>query len=120
MCVVWFRLGSSSARRCSAFEVVTIGRTPSATALRIASSIAARCCGRPQKRATTCAFRIKTINSSVFRCSAAGRILGLDDAQMRNALAFAFNRCGGSFQSNVDGSTDTNTCSPEAAASPAR
>lgn len=36
--------------------------------------------------------------------AAAGRILNLDEAQMRNALALAFNRCGGSFQSNVDGS----------------
>lgn len=36
--------------------------------------------------------------------AAAGRILGLDETQMRNALALAFNRCGGSFQSNVDGS----------------
>lgn len=36
--------------------------------------------------------------------AAAGRILRLDEVQMRNALALAFNRCGGSFQSNVDGS----------------
>lgn len=36
--------------------------------------------------------------------AAAGRILRLDETQMRNALALAFNRCGGSFQSNVDGS----------------
>ncbi|MBN9460051.1 MAG: MmgE/PrpD family protein [Burkholderiales bacterium] len=36
--------------------------------------------------------------------AAAARVLGLDEAQMRNALALAFNRCGGSFQSNVDGS----------------
>ncbi len=34
----------------------------------------------------------------------AGRILGLDEDGMSNALALAFNRCGGSFQSNVDGS----------------
>lgn len=36
--------------------------------------------------------------------AAAARVLGLDEAQMRDALALAFNRCGGSFQSNVDGS----------------
>ncbi|MFA5902952.1 MAG: MmgE/PrpD family protein [Desulfobacula sp.] len=36
--------------------------------------------------------------------AAAARILELDADQMRNALALAFNRCGGSFQSNVDGS----------------
>lgn len=36
--------------------------------------------------------------------AAAGRILALDETRMRNALALAFNRCGGSFQSNVDGS----------------
>lgn len=36
--------------------------------------------------------------------AAAARILGLDEEQMGNALALAFNRCGGSFQSNVDGS----------------
>lgn len=34
----------------------------------------------------------------------AGRILGLNPAQMLNALALAFNRAGGSFQSNIDGS----------------
>ncbi|MBW2284578.1 MAG: MmgE/PrpD family protein [Deltaproteobacteria bacterium] len=34
----------------------------------------------------------------------AGRILGLDEDGMSNALALAFNRCGGSFQSNIDGS----------------
>ena len=36
--------------------------------------------------------------------AAAARILDLDHDQMLNALALAFNRCGGSFQSNVDGS----------------
>lgn len=41
----------------------------------------------------------------VFAATAgAGRILKLDEMQMLNALALAFNRCGGSFQSNVDGS----------------
>jgi 2-methylcitrate dehydratase PrpD len=34
----------------------------------------------------------------------AARVLGLTEAQTLNALALAFNRCGGSFQSNVDGS----------------
>jgi len=34
----------------------------------------------------------------------AGRILGLDSRQMVNALALAFNRAGGSMQSNIDGS----------------
>lgn len=34
----------------------------------------------------------------------AARILDLDEEQTLNALALAFNRCGGSFQSNVDGS----------------
>lgn len=34
----------------------------------------------------------------------AGRILGLDTEQMLNALALAFNKAGGSFQSNIDGS----------------
>lgn len=36
--------------------------------------------------------------------AAAARVLGLDAAQTRHALALAFNRCGGSFQSNIDGS----------------
>lgn len=36
--------------------------------------------------------------------AAAARILGLDEEQTLNALALAFNRCGGSFQSNVDAS----------------
>jgi 2-methylcitrate dehydratase PrpD len=34
----------------------------------------------------------------------AARVLGLNERQALNALALAFNRCGGSFQSNVDGS----------------
>lgn len=34
----------------------------------------------------------------------AARLLGLRDAQCLHALALAFNRCGGSFQSHVDGS----------------
>lgn len=36
--------------------------------------------------------------------AAAARILELSEAQTLNALALAFNRCGGSFQSNVDAS----------------
>lgn len=36
--------------------------------------------------------------------AAASRVLGLDAIQTRHALALAFNRCGGSFQSNIDGS----------------
>ncbi len=36
--------------------------------------------------------------------AAAGRIIGLSLAQMHDALALAFNRSGGSFQSNIDGS----------------
>lgn len=36
--------------------------------------------------------------------AAAARILGLTPLQTLHALALAFNRCGGSFQSNVDGS----------------
>jgi 2-methylcitrate dehydratase PrpD len=36
--------------------------------------------------------------------AAAGRLMRLSDGQMLHALALAFNRCGGSFQSNVDGS----------------
>ena len=35
---------------------------------------------------------------------AAGRILKLNETEMWNALALAFNRSGGSFQSNIDGS----------------
>ncbi|MDP0919043.1 MmgE/PrpD family protein, partial [Klebsiella pneumoniae] len=35
---------------------------------------------------------------------AAGRILGLTEKQMANALALAFNKAGSSFQSNVDAS----------------
>jgi 2-methylcitrate dehydratase PrpD len=35
--------------------------------------------------------------------AAASRVLGLTPAQTLHALALAFNRCGGSFQSNVDG-----------------
>jgi len=36
--------------------------------------------------------------------AAASRIMGLTVEQTHNALALAFNRCGGSFQSHVDGS----------------
>lgn len=36
--------------------------------------------------------------------SIAGRLLRLNSSQMLNALALAFNRAGGSFQSNIDGS----------------
>ncbi len=36
--------------------------------------------------------------------AAAAKILRLNEEQMWHALALAFNRCGGSFQSNVDGS----------------
>jgi len=36
--------------------------------------------------------------------AAAARLLGLDEVQTLHALALAFNRCGGSFQSHVDGS----------------
>ena len=36
--------------------------------------------------------------------AAAARILDLSEDQVLHALALAFNRCGGSFQSNVDGS----------------
>jgi 2-methylcitrate dehydratase PrpD len=36
--------------------------------------------------------------------AAAARVLGLDEKQTWNALGLAFNRCGGSFQSNIDGS----------------
>ena len=43
--------------------------------------------------------------AGVFAATAtAGRLLKLDEGQMVNALALAFNRCGGSFQSHVDGS----------------
>ncbi|MFC4507766.1 MULTISPECIES: MmgE/PrpD family protein [Streptomyces] len=34
----------------------------------------------------------------------AGRLMALDDEQMLNAMALAFNRAGGSFQSNIDAS----------------
>lgn len=36
--------------------------------------------------------------------AAAARILGLNEEETWNALALAFNKCGGSFQANVDGS----------------
>lgn len=36
--------------------------------------------------------------------AAASRVLGLGAAQARHALGLAFDRCGGSFQSNIDGS----------------
>ncbi len=40
----------------------------------------------------------------VFAATAgAARVLGLDEGQTLNALGLAFNRCGGSFQSNIDG-----------------
>lgn len=40
----------------------------------------------------------------VFAATAgAARVLGLDEQQTLNALGLAFNRCGGSFQSNIDG-----------------
>ena len=35
--------------------------------------------------------------------AAAARVLRLDEKQALNALGLAFNRCGGSFQSNIDG-----------------
>lgn len=35
--------------------------------------------------------------------AAAARVLRLDEKQTLNALGLAFNRCGGSFQSNIDG-----------------
>ncbi len=42
---------------------------------------------------------------TIFAATAvAGRILGLNHSQMWNALALAFNKSGGSFQSNIDGS----------------
>jgi 2-methylcitrate dehydratase PrpD len=42
---------------------------------------------------------------SIFASTAiAGKIMRLDAKQMLNALALAFNRSGGSFQSNIDGS----------------
>lgn len=42
---------------------------------------------------------------SIFATSAiSGKILGLNSNQLMNALALAFNRSGGSFQSNIDGS----------------
>ena len=42
---------------------------------------------------------------SIFATAAiAGKILHLNSAQMLNALALAFNKSGGSFQSNIDGS----------------
>ena len=40
----------------------------------------------------------------VFAAAAgAARVLGLNEGQTLNALGLAFNRCGGSFQSNIDG-----------------
>ncbi|MBI5087699.1 MAG: MmgE/PrpD family protein [Actinobacteria bacterium] len=43
--------------------------------------------------------------ASIFgAAAAAGRLLRLDDRQMLHALALAFDCCGGSFQSNIDGS----------------
>lgn len=36
--------------------------------------------------------------------AAAARVFELDEVQTQNALALAFNRCSGSFQSNIDGS----------------
>jgi 2-methylcitrate dehydratase PrpD len=44
------------------------------------------------------------ITSVIGAAAATGRILGLDRRQMLNALALAFNRSGGSFQANLDGS----------------
>lgn len=42
--------------------------------------------------------------AGVFGASAAAaRLMGLDEVRTRHALSLAFNRCGGSFQSNVDG-----------------
>jgi 2-methylcitrate dehydratase PrpD len=48
--------------------------------------------------------------AGVFAATAtASRILGLSTKETWNALALAFNRCGGSFQSNVDGSLAVRT-----------
>jgi 2-methylcitrate dehydratase PrpD len=44
------------------------------------------------------------IVSVIGAAAAAGRIMGLSLMQMRDTLALAFNRSGGSFQSNIDGS----------------
>ena len=42
--------------------------------------------------------------AAVFAATAgAARVLGLDAAQAQRALGLAFNRCGGSFQSHIDG-----------------
>lgn len=41
--------------------------------------------------------------------AAAARVLRLDSRQTLHALALAFNRCGGSFQSNIDGSLAVRT-----------
>lgn len=41
--------------------------------------------------------------------AAAARLLGLDGGRMHQALGLAFNRCAGSFQSNVDGSLAVRT-----------
>jgi 2-methylcitrate dehydratase PrpD len=43
--------------------------------------------------------------ASVFAATAAAcRVIGLDAVRTRDALALSFNRCGGSFQSHIDGS----------------
>jgi 2-methylcitrate dehydratase PrpD len=44
------------------------------------------------------------VTSVLGAAAATGRILGLDGQQILNALALAFNRSGGSFQANLDGS----------------
>ncbi len=59
---------------------------------------------QPERGASTTAS-IRPASPCVFSAAAAAsRILGLTPEQTLHALALVFNRCGGSFQSHVDGS----------------
>jgi len=71
------------------------------TALVVGSEVAARL---NLPRATYDGFDPTGVCTVFATAAIAGRMLRLNSKQMLNALALAFNRSGGSFQSNIDGS----------------
>jgi 2-methylcitrate dehydratase PrpD len=71
------------------------------TALVVGSEIAARLNLSP---AAYDGFDPTGVCSVFASCAVAGKLLDLHGKQMMTALALAFNRSGGSFQSNIDGS----------------
>ena len=97
---------------------IHVGSSSIPTALA-AAELAGGCSGKEFLAAlvagTEVAMRLNAISDydgfdptgvcSIFATTAiAGRLLRLDESQMLNALALAFNKAGGSMQSNIDGS----------------